>query len=270
MTQIINPQSALTFGALNLMGSAGTPYWFEALADGSDFGNPVANMRAILSFLQDGSIEAIDNFGNRETPLVITVCGTTSAALAAGEAALAAEAWKRNTLTYTPPEVGGLGVACVFDVVTSTLEYTTDDFSNNRLERTYRLTVKALPFAKPVSPTSVVSAAPPNVSPTVTLIDNCQATTGWAASSGSPSVWNGTGVRATYTYVSGPPTGHGITLTRPGLSVNLATAQYVRIDLTSTKSGPSEPGVTRTALAVTAAASGAHGRWYLNAAAVRP
>lgn len=271
---IQNPQHALVLGALNLIGSRddGDPFWFETIAEGTDLGNPVANLKAILSFLQDGSIESIEGFDNRETVLMVTVCGWDSAALAAGELALMAELRRRNTLTWTPPDDTGPGVPCVFDVVTSFPEFNFDDLGELRLERTYKLTIKALPFPRTQDATVITSPAPPNVTPTVTSIDACTSTTGWAGSPGAASVYAGTAVRSLWPNSSGHAAGNTVTLTRTGLSASMTSTPYLRLDFTSAVTSPggglgtSVLTVTLNGTVVSPTATNGNVSWYLSPA----
>lgn len=225
----------LQLGAIDLLASSNTSpgYWFETYGEDLTLGTPAAVEKEITSFLQDGSIATIESWDNRELTLPVAVGATSAANLAAGEAALVAEVGGRNVLTYTP---SGNGSPCVFDVVNSKLAHSFDDVLEiNSLKRVYTLTVVALPFARAVAQQTTSWAAPPAGTPTVTVVDDCTATTGWALTS------TGTGTPSGPTVVSGAVWGtlvstgtiaksKTVTLTRTGLSASMTSTPYVRLD----------------------------------------
>lgn len=152
---------SLVLGDLNLIDKDGSPFAVELLAEGTEWGNPLPEEVAIQSLLQDGDLVEHTRDGNREQALRIVIKASDSAALAEGEAALMAELYKRNTLTYTPAD--GWGPPTVFDVVTSSLQQIPDDLAEVRAgERHYSVRVISLPFGRSVdevtftpTPTSV-------------------------------------------------------------------------------------------------------------------
>jgi hypothetical protein len=239
---ITTPGHSLTFGSVDLLGDRVTTaggYWLEAAGADANFGNPEPVEKAITSFLQDGAIASIESFDNREMSLKITIYGVDSAGLAAGEAALIGEVAKRNILTWTPPDISGdfAGASSVFDVVTSWLDHSFNDINELNLQRTYTLTIKALPFARSTTKTTLVSPAPPNTSPTVTTINNASSTTNWTAPTSSdsptPTVVGGTSVRVSVTNSTGSPVTKNLNLRLSGLTLTTATSFYVRLDFST-------------------------------------
>lgn len=269
----LNPYAALTFGPLDLLGRDRTgAFYYTAITEGTEWGNPESIIRAIESFLMDGAIEVTESYGNREMTIKVAVRSSTSAGLAAGEAALLAELGKRNTLTWTPPDSSAAGKPCVFDVVNSSLEHEFDEFSEQMVNgvgvgrRVYQLTIKALPWARANTVTTFSSPAPPNTSPTTASVDACTATTGWAATGTGTVVavsTSGGAVRTQATFTGGG----AITLTRTGLSAVVTTTNLVRIDFQTTvtagvSSLPS-PTVKLNGVTVSEVARNGNVAWYL-------
>lgn len=264
---IQNSQHRLVFGALELMGRTGTaPSRYVTRAAGTSWGNPVPIEKVITSFLQDGSIAAITGFDNREMTIMLMIKGEDSYALAAAEEALQLEVGRRNTLTWYPPnKIVGFGEPCVFDVVTSSFDHELDDQDELHLQRKYTLTIKALPFARSQDVVKVVSPAPPSTSPSVTLVDACSATTGWAGSPNAVSTSGGS-VRASATAPAGGNL--GVTLTRTGLSANMSATPYLRVDYTwsalGVNSGFGGVTVKINGTTVTPVATNGNVAWYLS------
>lgn len=275
---ITTPGHSLTFGAVDLLGDPVTTaggYWFEAAGEDTDLGNPEPVEKAIASFLQDGAIAAIESYDNREMPLKITVKGVDSAGLAAGEAALMGEVAKRNTLTWTPPDKAGdfAGVPSVFDVVTSWLDHSFDDINELNLQRTYTLTIKALPFARSNTLTTLVSPAPPSTTPVVTVVDACTSTTGWSntgSSAGTGAAATGSGdVYAVQSWAGPGASSRRVQLNRTGLSAS--GGAYIRIVFTSTTSGGGTPTYSvafNGGAAIAPTAASGNTRWYYFTATV--
>lgn len=160
----------LSFGSLD----------FSPLAQGGSFryfvtgltrGQPSPVVTAVTSLLQNGSLERVDRYENRDLTLLIGVEGDDAAAMSAGEAALFLEAQKeRNALSWRPP--GGAGATTVFRILWASLAGSdADDWDLRELqgERFYTLTLRAEPFARSAVETTVTAtpsaAAPATVDP---------------------------------------------------------------------------------------------------------
>lgn len=263
----------LQLGAIDLLGTANTSpgYWFDTYGDDLDLGTPEAVEKEITSFLQDGSIATIESWDNRTLTLPVGIRATSAANLAAAESALVAEVGIRNALTYTP---SGNGSPCVFDVVNSKLAFDFDDvLEANSLTRVYSLTIVALPFARTAATTTASWAAPPAGTPTVTTVDDCTSTTGWArtttgtGTASGPTVVSGTlQASMTSTVPSGPQV-ISVTETRTGLSASMTSTPYVRLDAkttAATSTGGFGPAlsVKINGTTVTPVAAGGSVRWY--------
>lgn len=245
---ILTPLHALTFGPLNLIGTAADliadGFKLETLGTDADFGNPVPIEEKVISWLQDGAIVALQGHDNRDMYMKVLVSAEDSDGLAQGEAALMLQTNKRNTLIWTPPD--GAGEPCVFDVVMSHIELVTDLDSELYLERTYGLRIQAAPFARAKDLVSVTKAAPSG-SQTLTTVDNGSSFTGWTAgpANGTAGGTITTGVSGgTAVFVNGAaftqfgsPHMFTIKLVRSGLSASLATTPYIRVDTTLALAG---------------------------------
>lgn len=246
---ITNPVHQLMFGAINLIGTAAElaakGYMFEALADDTDFGNPVPIEQKVISWLQDGALLSLQGYDNRDDMLVrICITGTDSNKLALAEQALMLETGKPNTLTWTPPD--GVGAPCVFSVVMSYLEHSMDDMAELRLQRIYTLRIKAEPFVRSQTLMTVTKAAPSLTTQTFSLVDACNSVTGWTGAatvtpSGTSTVTTFTAssfviVRASVT-ASTAGAVWNLNLTRTGLSASITTNPYVRVELSSVTRG---------------------------------
>ncbi len=234
---ITNPQHALTLGALNLIGTdadqAATGYQFRALADDRDWGNPISVEQKITSWLQDGSLVTLTRQENRQMFLRIQVLGDDSNDLALATEALMFECYKRNLLTWTPPD--GVGEPCVFTVVMSSFEEITDDLDDLRVIASLGLTIQALPFVRSQELTTITIPAPTGTQ-VITPVDDCTSTSGWtggaAAASSTSVVTSGGAVRTlTSGYAIGPSSYGALFQTRTGLSASLATP-YLRVQAT--------------------------------------
>jgi hypothetical protein len=265
---ITDPDHGLTFGALDLLGHDTTgPYRFNALGEGTEWGNAEQIARTVTTFLQDGALEVVDSYGNRTMTIELKIVGEDSYGLALGEQALFLEVAKeRNTLVWTPPNIiTGSGAPCVFEVVSAQLEHSLDDLGELRLERRYKLTVKALPWAKSETVTTLVSPAPANVSPTVTLVDACTSTTGWTGSPNAATTSGGSVKETVATSGSGYVLATG-SLLRSGLAISMTTTPYVRIDYSAAGSYPytSSDVVKINGVTVAEAARNGSVAWYLS------
>lgn len=239
---IPNPDPKLTFGAINLIGTdaelAANGFRYECLADGTEWGNPVAIEQKVISWLQDGALLSLTGHDNREAMVVrIRIVGEDSNKLALAEQALMLETGKSNTLTWTPPDGGG--APCVFDVVMSNLEHSFDDLGEIRSlrERVYTLRIQALPFARSETLVTVDSPAPAGTQ-TVTVIDNGSSATGWTYTHTPPSGSPVTGAASQNAgYVFTQASNISVTaatlvaLARSGMSANLAGTPYISVDI---------------------------------------
>lgn len=243
---ITDATPGLTFGALNFFGSRedGDPYWFSVAGEDQDFGNPEAMVRAITSFLMDGAIEETDSYGNREMTFKICLEGEDSYALGDGEKAWFNEVRKgRNELVWTPPNIiTGYGEKCVFDVVNAIPFFDFDDLEELRLTRNYRLTIKALPFARSDTLIEIETTPPVATTPVNTLVDNCSALTGWSTLA-SPGFLGSVALNSTSGVINasvGWPASasyRSLNLVRTGLSESLASTPFVRVKVTVNVSG---------------------------------
>lgn len=238
------PTHSLVFGSLNLLGKASDPedWWIEAGGEGADFGNAEPIEKTILSFLIDGSIDTYESFGNRELTLPLVLCATTSAGLAAAEAALMAEVSKanqvgiNNTLVWTPPEQSPTVAApCVFDVARAWPTFAFNDLQELQYRRGYNLTLSALPFVRSQVATTVTNAAPTGSAPTTALLDNCNATTGWSIGGTSGTTTSltadGASIRGKVTNTLGTARQIQVNLARTFSSVNMSATPYIRIEM---------------------------------------
>lgn len=232
MGYIANPEHALTFGALNLIGTKAEydtlGYAFEALGDDADWGNPVPIEVAVQSWLQDGANISIERHENRELFIRIKIRAASHDYLAIGEQVLVGECGKPNLIVWTPPD--GDAAPCVFEVATSTLDQVTDDMADLRTEAVYGLKVKAFPFVRALTATTVSIPAPTGTQ-TVTSVDNGTSATGWSVSSGSV-ISSGGEVVGTSAATPAVAQNASYTLTRSGLSVNVSTTPYLRVQYT--------------------------------------
>lgn len=146
-------RGTLRFGDFELIDTLPGASWScEALAEGTEWGNPQPIEVAVRHLLQDGSIVATQGHDNREVRIRVVLTAADLTALADGEAALFAEIGRVNTLTWDP--LIGASVPTVFDVVTSSLEHIMDDLGETREspERHYSVRFACLPFGRSVDP----------------------------------------------------------------------------------------------------------------------
>lgn len=237
----------LQFGALDLCdgGDDADGYTFDVLADGADFGNAEAVTSVVMSMMADGDRVRYDRAGNRQVSFRVQITGTDATSLALGEAALSRETKRGNTLSWLPPDE--FAAETVFDVVTSWLEFETDDRAELRNERVYRLALLCLPFARSADLTTI-GALSVGGSLSQATIDNCDSATGWTATrSGAPyaasTAWEAGAVGAVELdqSVTAPETW---TLTSPPDSVSFATMPYLVLELRTLSTRSADLGVT--------------------------
>jgi len=210
-------------------------YAIEAMADGTNFGNPQALIEVVKSLLTDGSLAVLEGWDNREAPIRLRISAPTAVAgpaLADAEKALMAAvlATSKGPLVYVPPAQDS--ATCVFDVVAAKLERdTSDGWDLEEIRREYRfylLTLTCLPFARTEESTVVPTLGipvPPGSGTTV-AIDDCSTTTGWTAPTGSGPTTTGTSVVVTSTYPRVP------SLRRTG-SVSMGATPYLKVQLST-------------------------------------
>lgn len=260
-----------------------TDYAIEAMADGTNFGNPQALFETIRSLLTDGSLVVSDGWDNREVPIRLRISaprGIAGPTLAAAEAALMAQvvAEVKPPIVYVPPATDS--ATCVYDVVGAELLHdTSDGWDEEEVRREYRyysLTLDCLPFVRGLE-TTVVPALGVPVQPGAAIsfnLDTCDATTNWSFTDVDPDGWfsgalgiTSGAVRVTETntnpfYVATYP---GMTLTRTG-ALSMAGLPYLAVDVLASHALYGTPsfkldGVAKTP--VSAVAVGSRTRYYI-------
>jgi hypothetical protein len=180
MSVIANPVHSLAFGAITLADDGAWPpdangVKYVVRPTDTSWGNPSPVTVAVLSLLRQGSLVAYDHTDNRDITLRVTVVADDGDRLALGERALQLECEKVNTLTWTPPD--GVGQPSVFDIIWSQMQLDFDDTDELNLQRTYRITMQALPYARTAS-LITTAAVTPGVAVETVLQDGTSAT-GW-------------------------------------------------------------------------------------------
>lgn len=259
----------LTWGALQFAGPVDpdTDYLIDAMADGTDFGNPQPVIEIVRSLLTDGSLAVLEGWDNREISIRLCLSapwGVSGTALAAAEAALMAElmATSKSPLVWVPPATHS--ATCVFDVVAARLERDTSDGWDvdevMRECRYYLLTLTCLPFARPETSTVVPALAPTPPVPTVVDIDDCTSAAGWTINAGfnvtsltGPTSSGGSvNSGATVSYHGTDTRTPSYAVTRPG-SVSMGATPYLRVTVTLT--GAASQLLVNNAGAISVAAS---------------
>lgn len=187
----------LTWGVLEFVGPGESESLFdiEAMADGTNTGNPQPVIEVVRSLLIDGALAAVTGWDNREIPIRLRISANDGEAMAEAEAALVQQCLMDQPypLQWTPPV--GDSATCVFDTVVARLDQDTSDGWDTeairRGHRYYLLTLTCLPFARAVEAT-VVPALPVPADPDTedwTDVDTCGSTTGWTleTNGGSPA-----------------------------------------------------------------------------------
>lgn len=226
-------------------------YAIEAMADGTNFGNPEALIEIVRSLLTDGSLAVLEGWDNRTVPIRLRLSAPTAIAgpaLAAAESALMAAilATPKAPLIYVPPAQDA--ATCVFDVVAAKLDRDTSDGWDQdevmREERYYLLTLTCLPFARTEN-TVVVPALgeppTPGSPPIVVDIDTCASFAGWAVSFTNMTATS-SGSTGGYIYATGtkqPNSSTAIRLTRTG-AVTMGTEPILKVTATWTASATPE------------------------------
>jgi hypothetical protein len=243
----VTQDHSITWGALQFAGPVDpdADYLIEAIAEGTDLGNPVPVIEVVRSLLTDGSLAVLEGWDNREAPIRLRLSapeGVAGPALAAAEAALMAElmATSKSPLIWVPPATDA--ATCVFDVVAARLDRDTSDGWDAEEKqhecRYYLLTLTCLPFARPEESTVVPALAPTPPVPTVVDIDDCTSAAGWTITAG-PNVTALTGPTASGGSVNTGATVHygnpaitpSYATTRPG-SITMGSTPYLRVTAT--------------------------------------
>jgi len=227
---------------------AGRPYDLETLAADANFGNPQPITTEVQSLLLDGARVEHLRDGNRESYFQIRITADNPHDLARGEAELRAQLQRITTLEWTPPHA--LAPTSKFIVVTSSMRWLFDDHAELQLKRVFGVTFVCLPHVRSAD-TIVVDAitTPGSTSPpTITTVDNCNATTGWAAEwklVGTSDPWAtipvtsyaGTAIKAD-SPTAGPPAPVAVAASSIRVSKTFAAfdaSPYVRFTITSSR-----------------------------------
>lgn len=173
----------LKAGPHDLLGTVTTVgYRFDALVDGTEFGDATAAVQAVASQLLDGDIVRAGRFGNKTVVLRIAVGGATAMLRAKGAAALALWAADPTTLLWSPPDgTGALTVTKVMRVeMAAELNLHREA---RRKEKVYTLTLECLPFGYSVD--AVTSTAEVVGVGTDVQVNAADALTGWTGLNGT-------------------------------------------------------------------------------------
>ena len=150
---------------------------------GMDLGKP-ENVYAVLeSLLADGEVVTSNRTSNRSMSVPILIEGADQKALADNEATLIAECEKpMNELKIDPGD--GYGPPTVFRTFRVQARHEREDNAEIALLRPYTLEIQALPAARSVDPITIGAEF---VADSVTIADDCEATTGWSATALQPA-----------------------------------------------------------------------------------
>lgn len=229
--RIRNPQHLLKLDHLTMAEPHPNPdpagFWFEAQGRDFNLGNPVPVEVVLSSLMQDGSLVRIVSYNNREVGFYVTICGPDDKALALGAQALHLVLQTAREMTWKPPS--GVGATATFDVIVGWMDYYSDDDDMMNLRRTYKVTLRCLPFTRSRTLTSTTFTM--SSTPAFTTLDNCSSLSGWTTSGGVSlaleTIGGDTGIRAT---------GGGGAYRSCGLrrtSTNLGSQPYFAVDVYS-------------------------------------
>lgn len=214
-------------------------YAIEAMAKGTNFGNPEAIIEVVKSLLADGSLAVLEGWDNREAPIRLRLSAPTAVAgpaLAEAEKALmhAVLAKKKAPLVYVP--IAQDSATCVFDVVAAKLERDTEDeWTREETFRSYRyylLTLTCLPFVRPPDTEVVPALAPTPPTPTNVTIDDGSSVTAWTVTTdeGGTTSKSSSGSELTFGASGWPNAGtHQAIVKRTGAIAMGTTTKYLRI-----------------------------------------
>lgn len=184
--------TAILFNGLDLdMATANTDegWRLQARVEGTDWGNGEPVLASIASQLQDGDLEILSRWGNREVSIEVRIdapgSDTPGAALALGQKALERacqfDGWAELVLLS---DLAG-SEESVVEVVSATAALVTNFADEYTLgQRTYVLTLRARPFVRPSDRETF--DAPAAVGSTTTTVDDGSSTTGWSLLTSSP------------------------------------------------------------------------------------
>lgn len=187
MTVTVETQTAvLTLNGLDLLMDTPDPvngYRIHALGDNFTWGDPEAIISSVQSQLQDGDLERIDRYGNRQASihLQIDAPGSTvpGEAIAQGQAAIdmACRFTGWAELRWTSPLAGAL--TSVFELTSAYVSAAFDDVAElSQGVRYVTITFHARPFVRGTTPINI--AAPTTIGTTTTTVDNGSSLTGWS------------------------------------------------------------------------------------------
>lgn len=173
--------TTLTYGDLPLdeYGDADGVAAFAPLS-GLDVGTPEVLTEALPRLLLDGEDVVGDRWGNRQITFLVRITGPDWSALSRGMALLEAEAQKpRNTLTLAIDEDQPASVYETFRATVTVADGDWDFFvaKPGRKHIMVQVTCAASPF--PRAETEVVGNATIGAAESTTVIDACNALTGW-------------------------------------------------------------------------------------------
>lgn len=148
-------------------------------------GRTVPVVSVVDSLIQDGAIEQVERYDNRDTQVLLAIDAPDALALAEYESALFRECQKpRTELSWTPPDA--FGPTGVFDVLWADCAFLDEDATWDldevkRGRRNYVVTFRCLPFARSVDPFTVTGFTNPPAAPITTTVDDGTSATGWSA-----------------------------------------------------------------------------------------
>lgn len=250
----------LNWGALQLLGpiTPTTDYQWDAMADGSTFGNPESQWEEIDSLLRDGQLMVRNGRKNRVVTIRLRLSvprGIAGPSLAAGEAALMAQATMERppALSWLSPSTDS--VRAFYDVIAAEdpeLD-TSDGWDTELVMRDYlywSVTLYCHPFVRPEETTVVAALAPSPAVPTTVDVDTCDSVTGWAYDPGQwfnmdgaafvPLAASGGSVNASGTVkYFGASTGTPWYKVKRSGAIAMSTTPYLRV--TATVTGGTSP-----------------------------
>ena len=192
MTTVVLQKPGLLFNGVDVMMDDVDPvygYRIRVMAGETDFGNPDAVISEVQSQLQDGDLQRVDRYGNRQATLDLRIDApdspTPGAAVAAGQAAveLAAgfDGWAE--LEWTSPLAGA--ETSVMEMTSAVVGKTLNPTREiNEALRIITVTIGARPHVRPKTPD--VFVAPTVIGASTTPVDTGSSTTGWSMLSARP------------------------------------------------------------------------------------
>ncbi|MDF1603404.1 hypothetical protein [Nocardioides sp. YIM 152315] len=220
---------------------SGETYEFDVLAPDTQWGNPVPVVEVLTSMLTNGARVRHLRDDNRLPSVALTVRASGPNGLSAAEKALQLVSGRPAELIWQPPIPNA--APTVFEVVWSQFDHRMDDFRERWVERSYLVSLQALPHGRSVSKIitpAVVGAAP-------TVVDNGSSATNWAVeipATGALSVSSGA-VTNTYDPDIDVGSGLGGANLRRTADIDVSDTPYLSNDWATSKA-PNPPlmGVT--------------------------